>query len=244
MSSRTPRATPSFSPVTEVRALGAYPAALRFYGEALELPADADQHALIAFAHARARFHAVGDRAGLLEARDALAAVGRSDAAAEAAGLAAHAAWRAGRGAEAEEILARAVRALEDSEPSVGMAAVLAEKARLDAFGGRLDEAVRTSSRALELTERLGLGELQANVLCTLGVIHMLGGELRSARGHFEQALERATTSSERIRVLTNLGVMWYSDGYPLEAARYGRLANEAARLDRRQDDAVLGAGR
>ncbi|MEP6811740.1 MAG: AAA family ATPase [Actinomycetota bacterium] len=210
--------------------LGAYPAALRFYDEALELPADAGEHALIVFAHATTRLHAEGDRAGLLEARDALEAVGHSDQAAAAAALAAHAAWRAGRSAEADEILAGAVASLEGSDPSPGMAAVLAEKARLDAFADRTDEAERTSTQALELAVELGLDELQANVLCTQGVIALLGGDLRSARGRLEAALERAVSSSERIRALTNLAVMWDIDGYPLEAKRYGSLANDTAR--------------
>jgi class 3 adenylate cyclase len=210
--------------------LGAFPAAQRFYAEALELPAGDVERALVSFAHARARLHAESDRSGLLEARDALEAVGQLDAAAEAAALAAHAAWRAGRGAEADEILTRAVASLEGRDPSPGMAAVLAEKARLDVFAGRLDGAERTSTEALELADRLELEELQASVLNTRGVLHMVQGDIRQARVHIEEALNRTTSSSERVRALTNLAVLWDSDGYTTEASRYGRLANEAAR--------------
>jgi class 3 adenylate cyclase len=210
--------------------LGAFPAAQRFYAEALELPAADVDRALVSFAYARARLHAEGDRSGLLDARDALEAVGQVDVAAEAAALAAHAAWRAGRGAEADEIVTRAVGSLEGLDPSPGMAAVLAEKARLDAFAGRMDDAERTSKHALELADILELEELQANVLGTLGVIGMLQGDLRQAKVHLEEALSRTTSSAERVRALTNIAVLWHSDGFAGEATRYGRLANETSR--------------
>jgi len=210
--------------------LGAFPAAQRFYAEALELPAGDVDRALVSFAHARALLHAESDRSGLLDARDALEAVSQFDTAAEAAALAAHAAWRAGRGGEADEILTRAVASLEGHDPSPGMAAVLAEKARIDVFADRMEDAVHSSAHALELARHLGLDELQANVLNTQGVLHIALGDLREARVHIEEALNRTTSSSERIRALTNLAVLWDSDGYMTEAARYGRLANDAAR--------------
>ncbi len=210
--------------------LGAFPAALRFYAIALELPAGAEDRALLEFAHARARLHAEGDGAGLLDARDALEAVGRLDDAAEAAALAAHAAWRSGRGAEADEILTRAAASLEGSTPAPGLAAVLAEKARVDAFAGRMDDAKRASTHALELANLLELEELKANVLNTLGVISMMQGDLRQARVSIEEAASLAASSSERVRALTNLAVLWDSDGYGGEAFRYGSLANDAAR--------------
>ena len=158
--------------------------------------------------------HAEGDGSGLLDARDALEAVGQLDRAAEAAALAAHAAWRAGRGADADEILTRAVASLEGSLPAPGFAAVLAEKGRLDAFAGRLDEAERTSTHALELATRLELEELKANVLSTRGVIRMIEGDFRQSRVHLEEAANLAASSSERVRALTNLAVLWDSDGY------------------------------
>jgi tetratricopeptide (TPR) repeat protein len=58
----------------------------------------------------------------------------------------------------------------------------------------------------------------------------MLNGDLRQARAHLEEVVRRTTSSSERVRSLTNLAVLWDSDGYMGEATRYGRLANEAAR--------------
>jgi class 3 adenylate cyclase/tetratricopeptide (TPR) repeat protein len=210
--------------------LGAFPAAQRFYADALALTGDPAGRARTLFAHARARFHAEGDPAGLLEARDALTAGGDVDEAAEAAALAAHGAWRAGRAGEAEEIVAGAVALLEGRGPSEGMAALLAEQARLDAFAGRLDDADRTCTRALELAERLELDELRASVLNTLGVIAMIKGDLRSARSFIEEAVSATSSSSERARGLTNLAVLWFTDGYPGEAYRQAQLAFETAR--------------
>jgi tetratricopeptide (TPR) repeat protein len=66
-------------------------------------------------------------------------------------------------------------------------------------------------------------------VLNTLGVISMMQGDLRQARVSIEEAATLAASSSERVRALTNLAVLWDSDGYGGEAGRYGRLANDAA---------------
>ena len=94
-----------------------------------------------------------------------------------------------------------------------------------------MDEAERTSAHALELANRLELEELKANVLNTIGVISMMQGNLRQARVHpIEEAANLAASSSERVRALTNLAVLWDSDGFTGEAGRYGSLANEAAR--------------
>jgi class 3 adenylate cyclase/tetratricopeptide (TPR) repeat protein len=209
--------------------LGAFPAAQRFYGDALSLATEPVEHARIAFAFARSRFHAEGDRSGLLDARDALAAAGEVDAAAEAAALAAHGAWRSGHAADAEEIAARAMSLVEGRQPSEGMVALLAEKARLEVFGGRAGDAEQTSTRALELAEALGLDELRANVLNTLGVLALTNGELRRARAFIEQAISVTASSSERARGLTNLAILWHTDGYPGEADRHAELAIETA---------------
>ena len=209
--------------------LGAFPAAQRFYGDALALATEPVEHARIAFAFARSRFHAEGDRSGLLDARDALAAAGEVDAAAEAAALAAHGAWRSGHAAEAEEIVARAMSLLEGRRPSEGMVALLAERARLEVFGGRTGDAERTSTRALELAEALDLDELRASVLNTLGVLAMVNGDLRRSRVFIEQAISATASSSERVRGLTNLAILWHTDGYVGEADRHAQLAIETA---------------
>jgi tetratricopeptide (TPR) repeat protein len=47
---------------------------------------------------------------------------------------------------------------------------------------------------------------------------------------HLEEVLSRTTSSAERVRALTNIAVLWHSDGFAGEATRYGRLANEMSR--------------
>jgi class 3 adenylate cyclase len=210
--------------------LGAFPAALRFYSDALELPAGDVEQALVRFAHARARLHAEGDRSGLADVCDALAAVGQTDAAAEATALAANAAWRAGRASEAEELLTRALREQWGDASSGGRAALLAEQSRIAAFMGRLEEAERAAEDALIVAQGLALDELRATILNTRGVIALQRGDLRRARAEMEEALAVGASTAQQIRAVTNLAVTWDSDGFTGEAARYGRLANEMGR--------------
>ncbi|HEX6788509.1 MAG TPA: adenylate/guanylate cyclase domain-containing protein [Gaiellaceae bacterium] len=210
--------------------LGAFPSALRFYTDALELPAGEAERALVRFAYARARLHAEGDRSDLAAACDALAAAGETDAAAEAAALAANAAWRARRSAEAEELLTRALTEGWGHAASAGRAALLAEQARFAAFVGRLDEADAAAADALAVAERLALDELRATVLNTRGVIALQRGDLRRARAEIESALAVDASMSEQIRGITNLAVTWDTDLFVGEGTRYGRLANDMSR--------------
>ena len=165
-----------------------------------------------------------------------------SIAAAEAAALAAHAAWRAGRSAEAHEILTRAVASLEGRDPSPGMAAVLAEKARLDAFGGPAGR--RGAKRArMRSGSRSSSSSTSCKRMCSA----------RSASSHAPRGppagqsaprggAEPTTSSSERVRALTNIAVLWRQRR--IHGARRpatARLANEMPRRIGRQDDAVLG---
>ena len=209
--------------------LSAFPAAERFYADALaSWPEDAERPHVL-FAHARARFHAVGDPAQLLDARDALEAAGEVEAAAEAGVIAAHASWRAGRSADAEALLTRARSMLEGRPPSRALAEALAESARLATFGGRLEEAEETSLRALELAKAFELDDLEASARTTLGVLSNIHGDLRQGRDHYLAVVAGPTRSSEQVRALTNLAVLYDSDGFVVEAARYSALAREAA---------------
>jgi tetratricopeptide (TPR) repeat protein len=110
------------------------------------------------------------------------------------------------------------------------MVSVLAEKARIEAFLNHSETAESVCLEALRLVEPLGLDDLHANVLNTYAVIKMMNGDLRVARPQMERALQLATSSAERVRTTQNLGVLWFLDGYYLEAERYGRMAGELAR--------------
>ena len=118
---------------------------------------------------------------------------------------------------------------LDGRPPSRALAEALAESARLAVFGGRLVEAEETSLRALELAKALELDELEASARTTLGVISMVRGALRQSRDHYLEVVAGPTRSSEQVRALTNLAVLYDSDGFVVEGGRYARLAREAA---------------
>jgi class 3 adenylate cyclase/tetratricopeptide (TPR) repeat protein len=209
--------------------LGAFPSALRYYDDALAIWPEDEQRPQLLLAHARARFRAEGEVSELLEARDLLEEMGDVEAAAEAGVLAAHAAWRAGRHAEAEATLDRARELLAGWPPSRAVAEVLAESGRIAVFAGRLEDGERMSREAAELAEKLGLDESRANALNTAGVIALHRGDLRRARSLFEAVLSGPTSSTERTRALGNLAVTWGTDGFIWEADRLGELAVETA---------------
>jgi tetratricopeptide (TPR) repeat protein len=182
------------------------------------------------FAHARARFQAEGADDRLVEALEALERTGDTEAAAEAAVLCAHAAWRGGRPAEAEAMLGRALAGLEGSPPSPALAAALAESARIAVFGGRLDEASALTGDALRITQELGLSELETTVRNTLGVARLMEGRVRDAAAIYHDVVDRGLTrSSELTRAMINLGVVYETDGYFGESERWHRRASESA---------------
>jgi tetratricopeptide (TPR) repeat protein len=209
--------------------LGAFPAALRFYDDALSAWPENEERTHLLLAHAHARLHAEGDFAELLEVQEALEQLGAVEEAAEAGVLAAHGLWRAGRAAEAEARLERARALLEGRPPSRALAEVMAESARLAVFAGDLEEGARTSHEAAAFAAELGLDETRANALNTAGVVALHAGELRRARSLFEEVLSRPTSSTERTRALGNLAVTWATDAFCTEAERIGKLAIEAA---------------
>ena len=67
---------------------------------------------------------------------------------------------------------------LDGRPPSKALAAVLAEQARLAVFAGEDEDAAEISAEALRLAEDLGLDELRASVLTTMGVARTFAGDL------------------------------------------------------------------
>jgi class 3 adenylate cyclase/tetratricopeptide (TPR) repeat protein len=210
--------------------LSAFPSAERLFADALAIwPADAERGHVM-FAHARARFQAEGADDRLVPALEALEQAGDAEAAAEAAVICAHAAWRGGRPAETQAMLARALAALEGSPPSRALAAALAESARIAVFGARLEEAGTLADGALRITRELGLSELEATVLNTLGVARLMEGRVREAAAIYHDVVDRGLSrSSELTRGMINLGVVYETDGFPGEAGRWQRRAIESA---------------
>jgi class 3 adenylate cyclase/tetratricopeptide (TPR) repeat protein len=212
--------------------LRAYAGALRFYAGALELWPDDGERPKIVAAHAQARFRVEGNDADFAAAIDALEAVGELEESAEVAALAANAAWRAGDGPRALELVTRAEQLLSGRPTSRAHVAVLAEKARLLTLSDAGD-AVGEALRALRLAEELGLDELRASILGTLGVARFTVGELDEAGALFEQALDIAPRGSpEEARAATNRSLVSYAEGdLDANAAWLDRAAAAAARM-------------
>jgi class 3 adenylate cyclase/tetratricopeptide (TPR) repeat protein len=210
--------------------LNAFAAACRFYDAALGLWPDDGERPYLQLDLGRARFRSEGVDTDLVAAGSALERAGDLEAGAEAAVLVAHAAWRAGRTGDAETELRRVRGLLAGRPPSRAQAEALAEEARLLAFADRREEAERVAAAALELAETLGLEELRASVLNTLGVVRLADGDIVEARALATRAVDVASSGSpEALRALTNLAVIAICDGDPAAWRAAHTLAVDAA---------------
>ena len=204
------------------QALGAFSAALHFYESALALwpPEEAERgHVLLGVGRARV----MADHAGLdelEEARDALLAHGDHETAAEAEAL------TAGLMESAEMSRARLEHALQlvrDRPPSQSKALVLGRLAyRTASVGDSVWE--RYAEEALAIAEGLGLEEMRAYVLMTIGTARGVAGDPRGVAA-LEQAIEitDALDSPESIQARINLGAFWQDRGelrrcFPVQA--------------------------
>ena len=163
------------------RALGlnSFAAARDFYGQAAEVtPADDPERPQLLLSLARASWHADEAVEPLVEAAAAAAllAAGDEDGAAEAELLLAVAEQRAGRNDAAVARLERA-RQLAGDRPSAARAWVLARTAGFASLAGNVEEAVRVGREALSLAEQLGLDEVRAQALNSMGLARHTAGD-------------------------------------------------------------------
>ncbi|MFY9580843.1 MAG: AAA family ATPase [Gaiellaceae bacterium] len=213
-------------------ALNAYAAAIRFYDEALALSAENDpDRPELMFRLAQAR-HVSGDERReqlLLDARDALLAAGANERAAQTEALLAEASWHRGDRTSCDLHLERARQLVEDLPSSPAKAYVLSQVARYRGLGGDHREAVRLGEQALGMAESLGLDEIRAHALNSIG----------SAKFHFRDAtglddleasaeIARAIRSPEAARALNNIGALVWGDG---DLSRARQAIEEAIRL-------------
>jgi class 3 adenylate cyclase/tetratricopeptide (TPR) repeat protein len=181
------------------QSLRAHDATLRYCDQALALwPDGAEDRPFVLAARAQARFRSEGDASELAPAVDALEEVGAVEAAAELAAFTSNAAWRSGRQADADAMIARGEALVSDRDRSPARVALLAERARLLALrGDPQGKAVATA--ALEAAEALGLGELKANVLNTLATLGMYESRFDETAALYEQAIAAAPPGSAEI---------------------------------------------
>jgi tetratricopeptide (TPR) repeat protein len=195
-------------------ALNAFAAAARFFERAVALwPEDdtARPRLVLQLGHAQ---HFSGDERceGTLEqARDALAAVGDNEGAAEAETILADLWWHRGQRARSDACMARAGELVADAPPSPTKARVLSQLSRYHALADETEQALAIGSEAVAMAESLGLPEIHAHALNNVAVAKSrLGDESGEAdlRRSIEIAL--AANSPEAARGYNNLGsVMW-----------------------------------
>ena len=103
--------------------------------------------------------------------------------------------------------LERAAGLLRDAPATRSKAYVLCSLARFLRNAGRNEEAIEVGREALAMAEQLGLDELCANALCTLGVARAETGDLGGVED-LERSIviAQAGGSPESVRALLNLG--------------------------------------
>jgi tetratricopeptide (TPR) repeat protein len=158
-------------------ALNALPQAERYYADALTLAPD-DPALLLRYG--RVRF--LRDEKGadeLAAARDGLVAAGDPEAAAEAALMLANIVWKEGRGEELLPHLESARSLCAGRPPSRAQVSVLSELARYEMLADELDRAIELGEEALRLADELGLDDLRAHALNSVGSARGYSGDPR-----------------------------------------------------------------
>ncbi|MBA2240189.1 MAG: hypothetical protein H0W09_02925, partial [Solirubrobacterales bacterium] len=222
-------------------ALNAFPAAARFYEEALELGVDEHERPRVLF-RLGAAFHLADDerRIGTLErARDALLAAGDPESAAEASLLLADAWWVRGERDHSREHLARAQELVGGRRASPAAVRVLAQVGRYRMLADEQEEAIEAARQALTLADELGIDESRPLALNVLGTSRANLGDLGGI-ADLERAIEIATGANdpEAARAYNNLGTVLYAQG---DLRRSFELWREGKEVADRLGNATVG---
>jgi class 3 adenylate cyclase/tetratricopeptide (TPR) repeat protein len=189
-------------------ALNSFVSAERFYAAALDLWHDGDVPLELLFRLGSARFRSAGTGGEVLErALDRLLERGDAERAAEVEVMLGEQTWMQGRRDEGFRHLERAADLLAEAPATRSKAYVLCSLARFLRNDGRDEEAIRVGREALLMAEQLGLDELCANALGTIGVARAETGDLGGVE-ELERSLELASANSspESVRAFLNLG--------------------------------------
>ncbi len=171
----------------------AYPAAARFFRDALELwPAADPARPQLLFHLGRALFWSErGGEQELGRAREALVEVGDVERAAQADVLLSRLATARGERERAATHATAAVHRLRDAPPSREQAEAVSNLAGFYALCGDSERALVASEEALALAERMSLDEIRAETLTFRGHARILGGD-EGGIADLEQAVELA----------------------------------------------------
>jgi class 3 adenylate cyclase len=194
--------------------LNAAPAAAGFYEQALSFAAEPPPSLLLRFG--RSLYLAADPRAEdvVTRARDALAAAGDRSGEALSESMLGHLAWIGGDTRRARARTGRSVELARDLPASSTKARVLGQAASAAMVGGRYTETLDLGRETLALTEELGLDDVRANVLASIGAARANSGD----DGGFEDfeeaiAIAAAARSPEASRAANNLGAALFERG-------------------------------
>jgi len=217
--------------------LNAFAKAARFYSEALALwPASEPERAELVFRLGTARVHAESAGAELLEeAREAFIALGRLERAAEAMVLIGELLWMSGD-PDAFGHFDKAAALVEDSPPSHAKAHVLSSRARFLMIGDQNEDAIHVGLEALDMADDLGLDDVRAHALDSIGLARARIGDPRGlADLEASIAIAVGINSLESVRAYANLGSALVEAG---ELARAFKLYEDGRRAANRFGDA------
>jgi len=220
-------------------ALNNYASAASLFDEALALWPDDEERPRLLFLSARALYAAYDDRRepALESARDALLAAGDTASAAEAESYLSQHFWYRGQGELARAHLAHAEELAGDTV-SASAARVLAVSARTRTIADEAAESLRTAEVALAMSKELGLDELHAHALTTVGLAKNSLGDSSEGTKDLERALALAVEIDSPVASTTvnNLAVLAFLEG---RLRRAHELYTEALRLALRFGDAA-----
>jgi tetratricopeptide (TPR) repeat protein len=218
-------------------ALNAFASAVQFYGRALDLwPKNDPERPHLLFRYGRARFFSEdsGDEDLALAAEELLDA-GARETAAEAQSMIGEVRWIEGKHEEAFRHLEGAAELLEDASPSRSRAYVLGNLARFLMAADEAQRAIQIGSDAYLMGEELGLDDIRAHALATVGVARASIGDPAGIED-IERAIDIAASinSPEMIRAYNNLATVHAAEG-ALERAfeLYARGRRAAERFGR-----------
>ena len=189
-------------------ALNAFAPAARFYGAALELWPEADEERpYLLLHHGQALFRAEGGGAEILtDAGEMLLDIGDLESAAEAEIMLGELAVQDARRAEGARHLHGAAELVADRPPSRSKAFVLANFARYRMATDANEDAIRVGFEAFQMADELGLDDLRAHALNTIGVARVsLGDPGGLADLERSVAVTEELNSPEVVRAYNNL---------------------------------------
>jgi class 3 adenylate cyclase/tetratricopeptide (TPR) repeat protein len=225
--------------------LNAFAAAARFYRDALGLSTAADPgQARILFRLGEALLR-IGDQEAryvLDEARTSLLDAADAETAAEADALLAELWWHRGERDRCSDCLHRAHDVVRSVPASRSKARVLSHVARFRMLAEENGEAIRVGREALAIAEELGLEQLRAHVLNTIGMARYMGGDddgVADVEQSLEVALE-ANAADAATRAEINLAALHQARG---DLRRHREAVAEGIQLAERFGDipALLG---